>query len=63
MMFADSDPRSADGEIRSCKNNFWGIKKITLRTYHLLNGCRNNKSYSFFTNVYTCLFPFSLMTV
>ncbi len=43
MMFADSDPRSADGEIRSCKNNFWGIKKITLRTYHLLNDCRKNK--------------------
>ena len=31
MMFADSDPQSADGEIRPYKNNFWGIKKITLR--------------------------------
>jgi hypothetical protein len=63
MMFTDNDTRSADSEIRPCKNNFWGIKKITLRTYRSLNDCLNNNNYPFFTNVYTCLFPFSLMIV
>src|SRR4249920_2612211 len=62
-MLTDHDPHSADGEIRPCKNYFWGIKKITLRTHCSLNDCPNNKNYPFFTNVYTCLFPFSLMTV